>query len=159
VQSTFPKKVRASYETAKRKSTEGWCGIPQSAFRCAIIQAGRTTGLKLKTMTSSVWVEADGFDVDDASPLVRITKGKPNRCEHRITLPSDKCCVRVHAMWGPGWEAKVRVKFDADQFSLQDVSGLVTRAGMQIGIGEGRPDNRASCGMGWGLFELKGGKK
>jgi hypothetical protein len=26
--------------------------------------------------------------------------------------------------------------------------------GRQVGIGEGRPDSRNSCGMGWGLFEI-----
>jgi len=33
---------------------------------------------------------------------------------------------------------------------------LLARVGMQVGIGEGRPDSKNSAGMGWGLFEVVG---
>jgi hypothetical protein len=47
------------------------------------------------------------------------------------------------------------VRFDADQFTLRDIANLLLRAGMQVGVGEGRPDSKKSCGMGWGTFEIK----
>ena len=53
----------------------------------------------------------------------------------------------------------MRVRFDADQFTLTDVANLLMRVGMQVGIGEGRPFSKNSNGMGWGLFDLKNGKK
>jgi hypothetical protein len=59
-------------------------------------------------------------------------------------------------MWREGWEAKLRIRYDADQFSLSDVSNLLARAGMQVGVGEGRPDSKDSAGLGWGLFSLNG---
>jgi hypothetical protein len=46
------------------------------------------------------------------------------------------------------------VSFDADQFALGDIGNLLVRVGMQVGIGEGRPDSKKSAGMGWGLFEV-----
>jgi hypothetical protein len=46
------------------------------------------------------------------------------------------------------------VVYDADQFTLEDVSNLLARAGMQVGIGEGRPDSKMSAGMGWGTFRI-----
>jgi len=49
----------------------------------------------------------------------------------------------------------VVVNFDADQFTVQDVTNLMQRVGMQVGIGEGRPDSRDSAGLGWGTFCLK----
>jgi len=53
----------------------------------------------------------------------------------------------------------VRIRFDQDTFSLQDVVNLLSRAGMQVGIGEGRPASKKSkCGMGWGMFRVKGEK-
>ena len=67
---------------------------------------------------------------------------------------SGVCDLRPRPMWRKGWEAVVRVRFDGDQFTLIDVANLLLRAGMQVGIGEGRPDSRNSCGMGWGLFRL-----
>lgn len=57
------------------------------------------------------------------------------------------------------WTAKIKIRFDADQFRIQDVSHLLSRVGMQVGIGEGRPDSKNSCGMGWGLFDLEGAPK
>jgi hypothetical protein len=59
-------------------------------------------------------------------------------------------------MWRPGWEAKVRIRFDGDQFTLTDVTNLLMRVGLQVGIGEGRPDSKMSTGMGWGMFEVLG---
>jgi hypothetical protein len=52
------------------------------------------------------------------------------------------------------WKARVRVRWDQDQFTLEDVANLLTRVGMQVGIGEGRPDSKNSAGMGWGLFAV-----
>jgi len=57
-------------------------------------------------------------------------------------------------MFEPGWQAKISLEWDADQFSLADVSNLMVRLGKQVGIGEGRPDSRSSAGMGWGTFRL-----
>ena len=46
------------------------------------------------------------------------------------------------------------MRFDYDQFGYDDVSNLVLRAGIQVGVGEGRPDSKKSTGMGWGTFTI-----
>jgi hypothetical protein len=56
-------------------------------------------------------------------------------------------------MWRE-WGLTLKVKFDADQFSATDVTNLLLRAGLQVGVGEGRPDSRESAGLGWGTFEI-----
>ena len=38
----------------------------------------------------------------------------------------------------------------------EDVANLIMRAGMQAGIGEGRPFSKESAGIGYGLFEVMG---
>jgi len=35
------------------------------------------------------------------------------------------------------------------------LTNLLARAGLQVGIGEGRPDSKNSAGMGWGLFQIE----
>jgi hypothetical protein len=40
-------------------------------------------------------------------------------------------------------------------FTPEHVAALLQRAGMQVGIGEGRPDSKRSVGQGWGLFTVK----
>ena len=150
-----PKDFRAAYEGAKHKAEDGWCGIPAPAFRNAMISACRLVGFQMTRAKLSVFVEADGFDAEDGTPLVRITKGEPIYTEMAVRNQTGVVDLRARPMWHAGWEATVRVQYDADQFTQVDVANLMLRAGMQVGVGEGRPDSKKSAGMGWGTFELK----
>jgi len=149
-----PKDFKAAYEGAMHRSKEGWHGIPAPAFRCAMISACRMADFKMTHAKLSLFVEADGFDADDGTPLVRITRGKPEYAEHAVRNESGVCDLRPRPLWREGWEAVVRVRYDQDRFTVTDVANLLLRAGMQVGIGEGRPDSRKSAGMGWGLFTV-----
>jgi hypothetical protein len=148
------KDFKLCYEESMHKTKEGWCGIPAAAFRCAMISACRTVGFKMTLAKLCAFVIADGHSLD-GTPLVKLRKGKPRHVEHlvRIQKTTD---IRARAMWDPGWEATVRVEFDADQFTPTDIANLMMRVGVQVGVGEGRPDSKDSAGMGWGLFKLKG---
>ncbi len=146
----------ACFEGAKHISHEGWCGIPAPAFRAAMISACRMVGFKMTHAKLSVFVQADGFDAGDGTPLVKITKGTPIKHVATVRNDSGVCDIRARPMWREGWQAKVRVSWDGDQFTLQDVTNLLSRAGMQVGIGEGRNDSRNSAGMGWGAFTIAG---
>ena len=86
---------------------------------------------------------------------MRITKGEPVYHEAIVSLPNGSPDIRARPMWREGWEAVVRIRFDGDQFTTSDVANLLARAGMQVGVGEGRPDSSKSAGMGWGLFRVK----
>ena len=140
------------YRQAMHISTEGWYGIPAGAFRQAMISACRLVGFKMTLAKLSVFVHADGFDKIDGIPLIRL-EGTPERADMAVRNATGVADIRVRPMWRE-WSAKVRVKYDADQFTLQDVTNLMQRVGMQVGIGEGRPDSRESAGLGWGTFEL-----
>jgi hypothetical protein len=50
------------------------------------------------------------------------------------------------------WTATLKVCYDADQFSADDVANIVLRSGLQVGILEGRMSSKNSAGMGWGSF-------
>lgn len=140
------------YRQAMHVSTEGWCGIPAGAFRQAMISACRLVGFKMTLAKLSVFVHADGFDKIDGIPLIRL-EGEPERIDMAVRNATGVADIRVRPMWRE-WSAEVRVKYDADQFTLEDVSNLMQRVGLQVGIGEGRPDSRESAGLGWGTFEL-----
>jgi len=149
-----PKDFNQCYEDAKHVSTDGWCGIPATAFRSAMIDACRLVGFKMTHGKLGVFVEADGFDADDGTPLVRISKGEPHYVEHAVRNATGVADIRARPMWDPGWEAVVRIRYDADMFGLVDVMNLLARAGCQIGLCEGRPNSKNGHGMGWGLFEI-----
>lgn len=151
------KDFNALYEEAKHKSTEGWCGIPASSFRNAMVDACRLANTKMNYAKLTVFTIADGFDAEDKTPLVQIVKGEPEYSELGVRLkPSGKFDVRPRPMWMPGWEAIVKIKFDSDYLSVDSVANLLVRAGIQVGIGEGRPYSKDSVGMGWGTFEVLG---
>lgn len=151
-----PKNFQEAYEQSLHKSDEGWYGMPAPAFRAAMISACRTVGFKMTLAKLSIFTEADGFDEDDATPLVKIIKGEPEYFESIVRVSNGAPDIHPRGMWKPGWEAKVRIRFDGDQFTLTDVTNLLMRVGLQVGIGEGRPDSKMSTGMGWGMFEVLG---
>jgi len=147
------KDFKLCYEEAKHKFADGTCGIPAPAFRNAMISACRLVGFRMTQGKLSIFIEADGIDARDGTPLVRFTRGEPEYSEKAVRNDSGVADIRARPLWQPGWRATVRVRFDADIFSVADVMNLLARAGQQVGIGEGRPDSKNSCGLGWGLFE------
>ncbi len=149
-----PKNFNQLYEDAIHRSTEGWYGIPAPAFRNALISACRLVGFHMTKAKLAVFAEADGFEETDRTPLVKIVKGEPEYHEMHVRVSNDQPDIRPRPMWQPGWEADVRLTFDADLFTLQDIANLLMRAGLQVGVGEGRPDSKSSTGMGWGTFEI-----
>lgn len=142
------------FEQARHVSTDGWDGIPASGIRKAMIGACRLVNFKMTIAKMSVFVEADGIDADEGTPLVKIISENPPEKHIGYTRNATGVCdIRARPMWRQ-WGAKVRLKFDADQFSAQDVANLLARVGVQVGLCEGRPDSKESTGMGWGTFEI-----
>lgn len=138
---------------AQHISTEGWIGIPAGAFRSAMISACRLVGFKMTLAKLSVFIEADGYDKVDAIPLVKIA-GDPQPHTMAVRNETGVADIRCRPMWKE-WSVKLRVTYDEDQFSLSDVSNLLSRVGQQVGLGEGRHDSRDSAGLGWGCFKLE----
>jgi hypothetical protein len=151
-----PKDFQACYEGAKHLTADGWCGFPAAGLRAALIDACRFAGFKMTLAKGTLFVQADGFDKDDGSPLVKII-GTPEPVEHSVRNDSGVADIRARPMWRE-WSAIVRIKFDEDQFSLTDVANLMVRAGAQVGLCEGRPFSKNSAGMGWGTFDIAEGK-
>jgi hypothetical protein len=143
------------FNGSRHTSTEGWDGIPASAFRCAMISACRICGFKMTLAKMSIFINADGFDATEGTPLIKIIGDKAEKYESmvRIGIGGSTTDISVRAMYR-NWGARLRVSFDGDQFSEQDVANLLMRVGIQVGICEGRPDSKNSAGMGWGTFKL-----
>lgn len=150
-----PKDFDEAYRSALHVARDGWAGIPSVAFFKALVSACRMVDFKMTVARQALYVIPDGWSRDpaDRSGLTRITKGEPARFDALVRLQLSTTDIRVRPLWEPGWEATVRVRFDADLFDIRDVANLLMRAGYQVGVGEGRPDS-PSGGQGWGLFEL-----
>lgn len=145
------KDSEVSFNEARYVSPEGWDGFHAAAVRNAMISACRLVGYKMTLAKMSVFCVADGYDASEPQiPLVRIY-GTPERQDDMARVETGQPYVTIRARYWP-WAATIRLRYDADQFTLEDVSHLLMRVGLQVGIGEGRPDSKNSAGQGWGLF-------
>lgn len=139
-------------EEARYRAAEGWEGMNAAASRAAMISACRLVGFKMTLAKLSTFIEADGFDKLDGVPLVRIYGDSHTYTAHTRNA-TGVVDVRSRPMYR-NWAAKLNVRYDMDQFKMADVLNLVSRVGMQVGIGAGRPDSKASAGCGFGLFRV-----
>ena len=140
------------YESATHYAANGRCGIPAPAFRAAMIDACRLCGLVMTRAKLAIFVLADDVDVDDGTPLVYID-GDRERTDLAVRLETGVCDIRTRPMW-TAWTATLRIRYDADMLTAEDLGNLLQRAGMQVGIGEGRPNSKSGFGCGWGTFSL-----
>jgi hypothetical protein len=141
------------FEQAKHVSTEGWIGVPASSIRAALISACRLTGFTMTRAKLSIFVPPQGFDKVDGLPLIRIY-GTPEPNMQAVRNATGVFDLRNRPMWKE-WYIEPVITYDADQFSLQDVLNLLRRVGLQVGLGEGRPDSRSSAGLGFGTFTVE----
>lgn len=141
-------------EDARYRSLENWEGMNAAAFRAGMISACRLVGFKMTLAKLSTFVVADGLDLKDGIPLIRIYGTSETYTAHTRNA-TGVVDVRSRPMYRE-WATRLRVRFDSDQFTTQDVYNLISRVGLQVGIGAGRPDSKASAGCGFGTFEVVG---
>ena len=149
-----PKNFEQCYEEAKHVSEDGWLGIAASSFRNGAISACRTVGYAMTLAKLAIFVEADGYDKGDGTPLVRLIKGEPQMWIAPTRNATGVMDLRARPMWREGWQIRLRIRYDADMLTESDVVNLINRVGIQVGIGEGRPDSKKSAGIGLGLFKI-----
>ena len=145
--------IEAEYKAAMHLTEDGRTGIPANAFRNCMISACRLVGVVMTRAKLSIFAEADAFDADDDTPLVYFTKGEPQLHESAVRLATGVASIAIRPIWRE-WECDLRVTFDNDQFDVNSVANLLARAGLQVGVGEGRHDSKRSTGMGWGQFVI-----
>lgn len=150
-----PRDLDDIFNESRYVNEKGWDGFHAGSIRCATISACRLVGAKMTLAKLSFFVIADGWDRHEPQiPLVRIY-GKAVRQEDMARVETGQVYVTVRAAYHD-WHAFVTMRWDADQFTLGDVTNLMARVGGQVGIGEGRPDSKNSAGMGWGTFRIEG---
>jgi hypothetical protein len=147
------KDFEALFQDAKHISTEGWEGFAASSIRNAGISACKACGYVMTRAKLAFSVLEDGRDRVDFFPLIRLTSGEAHQWVTPTRNATGVVDLRSRPMY-PEWTAPLRIQYDSGMFSEEDVANLIMRVGMQVGIGEGRPDSKDSAGIGFGLFRL-----
>ncbi|MGK3995040.1 hypothetical protein [Sorangium sp. So ce1024] len=142
------KDPKADFEASKYLNEKGEDCVPAGAFRNAIISSGRfADGIPMTKITGSV------FFIDDLVPI------KSKRCVQREDM------VRVGGK-GPGtgtadlryraeyqdWSCELKVQYNANVISLEQLLNLISLAGFSVGICEWRPEKKGQHGR----FEIGG---
>ena len=151
-----PKDIQACYEGAMYRPDKGnWPNgaIPTTQIHGAMIGACRNLVIKMTEAKQFFSILSDGVDAA-GKPLIKITKGTPEIFEQALPNANGRCDLRYRPRWKEGWEAIVRIDYDADMLSPESVANLLMRAGIHSGIGAGRPSSKRCAGCGWGTFEL-----
>ena len=149
-----PRDFDEGYLGSLHRASEGWYGFPAPGLRHALVSACRLVGFQMTLAKLSVFVLADGYDERDGSPLCRFLVGEPVRKDSFVKLASGTTSVVSRGFYLP-WEAEPVLRWDADQFTSEDMVNLIARVGEQVGIGAGRHGSKSSTGMGWGTFRVE----
>lgn len=148
------KNFEEDYKEAMHMSSDDWVGFPAGGLRAALISSCRLVGFVMTRAKLSVFVLAEGYDRVDNQALIRI-HGKPEMNIAPVRNANGAFDLRARPIWRE-WYVEPIISFDEDQFSTADVLNLLSRVGLQIGLGEGRHDSRNSSGMGYGCFKVEG---
>lgn len=150
-----PRNFDEDFKQAQHIAVAGWNGIPSSGIRTAMVDACRTISLPMTRGKMAVFVIADGFDVEDGTPLTQLHSDRePERTAMHVRNDNGSADIRIRPMWR-NWWANITIEFDADMITTESVINLLDRAGRQVGVGEGRPFSKNSTGMGWGTFTVE----
>lgn len=149
-----PRDFEADYLGAFHVDSEGRPGIPCAAFRRALIRACSADGIKMTIAKMSLFIEYDALDKVDAMPLVWI-QGKPEPTTMAVRNANGSADLRIRPTWRE-WSCVLTVRWDGHQFGKSDVYNLLAKAGVQVGVGEGRPFSSKSdgAGLGFGTWEI-----
>jgi hypothetical protein len=143
-----PKDPVACFEASRYRYEDGRDGFPATAFKAAIVHAGRLfDGVKMVLLKQTFYVIGQG--TDQLVPLeyesIRMREDTPRNA----TGVAD---LRYRAEY-TGWRTTLRVRTIVGQFDQASVMALVDAAGIG-GVGEWRPASPKSATGTFGTFEV-----
>ena len=147
------KDFKKDYEDHMRTDENGIPGIPIAAFRNGMIDACRSVPFKMTVARQCIFLESDGYDPDDGMPIVHFSKGKPESFISFVKI-GQTVNLTARPRWRPGWEMRLRIRFDENLLKAKDIMILLRAMGKNIGVGAGRPFSKTSAGLGWGTFVI-----
>jgi len=142
----------ANYEASKYLLKDGADGFPATAFKAAIVHAGRLfDGITQVSLKQTVLVKGDGVD-DRGDELVKLEFDDVIMREDTPRNASGVADLRYRAQYN-GWSAVLQVRTIEGQVDTGSMFALVDAAGVG-GVGEWRPTAPKSATGTYGTFEV-----
>lgn len=131
------------YEQAKYKLPNGKDGFPALAIKQAIVGSARfVDDLPMTILRGTVFVMTDDME----SGLVAIKCKKEKMVEDIVRVGMGSSDFRYRPYYYD-WSIDLRIKYDKDVLSLEQLLNLLTRAGLSQGLGDWRPERDGQNGQ------------
>ncbi len=125
----------------------GGYGIPSSAFRSAMIDAGRSIELSMSEIKQSVIIPGQVIKI--------ISKKKPEMRIDPVKNATGVIDLRVRG-WFEHWECFLPIYWDTNIISSEEtILKLLQTAGEFVGVGDWRPRAKKGHGGPYGRFEVR----
>jgi len=137
------------FEQAKYKMANGKDGFPALAIKQAMVGSARfTEDAKMTVLRGVIFVKPD----ETETGLIEIKSKKCEMVEDVVRLSGiGKPADLRYRPYYYGWSMDLKIVYDADVVSIEQVMNLLSRAGLSQGLGEWRPERNGQNGM----FEIK----
>lgn len=146
-----PLDPEAEYQATIYRLLDGRCGVPATAFKKAAVDACRfAEGVTMIMARGVLFVLPDGVD-DEGMDLVAI-EGEPQMRRDVTRISMGTADLRYRAEFRE-WRTIIRVRYNRNVISAEQIVNLFALAGMHVGIGEGRPGAPRNT-MDWGRFHV-----
>ena len=121
-------------------------GFPAVGFKAAMIRAGKMLEYVMKDLQQIIFV------VPDEGDLVEILGDYELRTDMVRVGMGGSADIRYRPEYKT-WRAHIRVKFNSDKISKEQIAQLINAAGFGCGIGEWRPEKSKTGAYGtWMLI-------
>lgn len=149
-----PKDVAKCYENATYWHPGGGYGVPAIMFKQALINACRyVEGLTMAQMKGCIFVMHDN---DPETQLIKLEGVR--RCkEDVVRLANGSIDLHYRPYFWP-WRVTLRIKHDPNLLTVEQLGGLIAKAGIHVGIGDWRPQGKEGTGQ-FGTFHPSRGKE
>lgn len=137
-----PKDVRRCYEEGTYYHPAGGYGIPAIAIKQCLVNACRfTDGLPMVMMRGSIFVMHDN---DPVTQLVKLEGVRYCR-EDVVRLGIGGTDLHYRPTFWP-WKITVRIKHDVNVLPCDQLTSLITKAGIHVGLGDWRMLGKSGTG-------------
>lgn len=144
------------YEEAFHYLATGKPGFPASGLKgCIKTACADVDGIAMTQAKRLLWVPGQEASTAGSGLLLEIKKSKPRMREDMVRQPprTGTFVPRWRPEFPPGWQIEVPIVIkDTNVLSPDSVVNLLARAGLQVGLGEGRPEKDGA--MDFGMFRV-----
>jgi hypothetical protein len=139
----------AEFRAATHKTAEGVYGFPSGGIKkCLLNAAHKDIGIEKTLLRKSLFIIADDDSVT-GEPICFLDADNPIMREDVVRVGQGSTDLRYRPEF-KDWAITLKIQYDAEALTVDNVLNLFQRAGFGVGIGEWRPEKDGE----YGRFQL-----